>query len=120
MGFYQKQPVDPKKCSVVYLWTGLRTPGIYRVHVEGEAQHYSTGFTLVRDPHFVGGLKIDSMGWTGPIGEGKTPYQSEGSFPGQFYPEIIISGSNGDFPIKVKEFPHDQVDQYVKEAAASA
>lgn len=117
MGFYGKQPVNAKECSVTYLWTGLRTPGIFVVEVEGDAKNYSYGFTLRRDPHFVGGLKIDSMGWTGPIGEGTSHYRVKGSFPGEFQKQIIISGSNGDFAVDVKEVPHDQVDNYVKASA---
>lgn len=117
MGFYGKEPIDPKQCTVTYLWTGLRTPGVYIVNVEGDAPNYSYGFSLVRDPHFVGGLKIDSMGWTGPLGEGTTHYESKGSFPGTFNKQIVLSGSNGDFIVDVKEIPHDKVDAYVKSSA---
>ena len=117
MGFYGKEPVSPKECSVTYLWTGLRTPGVFIVEVEGDAPNYSYGFHLQRDAHFVGGLKVDCMGWTGPIGKGTTHYRVRGSFPGQFQKEIIISGSNGDFPVKVKEVPHAEVDNYIKTAA---
>lgn len=119
MGFYGKEPVDPAKTKVTYLWTGLNTPGVYVVEVQGDAPNYSYGFTLVRDQHFVGGLKIDSMGWTGPMGPGTTPYQVHGSFPGQYYPKVVISGSNGDFLIDVEEIPHNEVDDYVKSKAAA-
>ncbi|MBQ4819177.1 hypothetical protein [Aquimarina sp. MMG016] len=117
MGFYSKEPVDPAKTTATYLWTGLRTPGIFIINVEGDAPNYSYGFSLVRDPHFVGGLKIDAMGWTGPLGKGTTPYKVNGSFPGEYKSKIVISGSNGDFPIDVKEVPHDQVDDYIKSKA---
>ncbi len=117
MGFYASQPVDPAKTTVTYLWTGLRTPGIFIVEVQGDAPNYSYGFTLTRDPQFVGGLKIDSMGWTGPLAQGTTPYTSKGSFPGQFQPEIVVAGSNGSFLISVQEIPHDQVDEYIKSRA---
>ncbi|MCK8523436.1 hypothetical protein M0D21_17775 [Aquimarina sp. D1M17] len=117
MGFFGKQPVDPAKCSVTYLWTGLRTPGIFSVTVEGDAPNYSYGFSLVRDSHFVGGLKVDAMGWTGPLGKGTTPYKVQHSFNGEFKPKVVISGSNGDFLIDVKEIPYDQVDDYVKSKA---
>lgn len=120
MGFYASQPVDPAKTTVTYLWTGLRTPGVFIVEVQGDAPNYSYGFTLNRDPNFVGGLKINSMGWTGPLGKGSTPYVSKGSFPGQFQDQIVISGSNGDFLIAVKEIPHDQVDAYVQSRQAEA
>lgn len=118
MGFYQKQPVDASKCKATYLWTGLGTPGVFVVEVQGDAQNYSYGFSLKRDSEFVGGLKIDSMGWTGPIGQGTTPYTSKGSFPGQFVPKIVISGANGQFVIDVEEIPHDKVDDFVKSKAS--
>ena len=114
MGFYGKEPVNAGKTTATYLWTGLRTPGIFIIEVEGDAPNYSYGFSLVRDPHFVGGLKIDAMGWTGPVAEGTTPYKVHGSFPGQFTPKIVISGSNGDFIVDVKEIPSENVDDYVK------
>ncbi|MNJ83555.1 hypothetical protein D3C87_09760 [compost metagenome] len=114
MGFYGKEPVDPAKTKATYLWTGLGTPGIFIIEVQGDAPNYSYGFSLVRDTHFVGGLKIDSMGWTGPLGAGTTPYKSRGSFPGQYVSKIVISGSNGDFVIPVEEIAHDQVDNFVK------
>ncbi|WP_428742233.1 hypothetical protein [Tenacibaculum sp.] len=114
MGFYGKQPVNPEKCSAVYIWTGLGTPGFFSVYVEGEAQNYSYGFDLVRDAHFVGGLKVDSMGWTGPLGKGTTPYKESGSFQGVYRSEIVVSGSNGNFRIPVREIPHDQVEKYIK------
>ena len=114
MGFYSKEPVNPAKTTATYLWTGLRTPGIFIVNVEGDAPNFSYAFTLVRDPHFVGGLKINVMGWTGPLGKGTTPFKAHGSFNGGYLPEIIVSGSNGDFPIKVTEIAHDKVDDYMK------
>ena len=117
MGFYGKQPVNPNKCTATYIWTGLGEPGFFSIYVGGEAQNYSYGFDLVRDPHFVGGLKVNSMGWTGPLGEGTTPYKVSGSFPGVFRNQIVISGSNGNFVIPVKEIPHDQVEDYVKSKA---
>ena len=114
MGFYMKEPVNQSKTTATYLWTGLRTPGIFIIEAQGEARNYSYGFSLTRDAHFVGGLKIDAMGWTGPIGEGTKPYKVQGSFPGQYTPKIVISGSNGDFLFDVNEIPSDQVDDYVK------
>ncbi|WP_118974774.1 hypothetical protein [Taibaiella koreensis] len=114
MGFYGSQPVDPAKTTVTYLWTGLNTPGVFIVEVQGNAPNYSYGFSLTRDPNFVGGLKVDSMGWTGPLAKGTTPYVSRASFPGQFQAQIVVAGSNGVFLIPVKEVPHTQVDAYVK------
>jgi len=114
MGFYKKQPFDPDRTHATYLWTGLRTPGVFVVTVEGDAPNYTTGITLTRDTHFVGGLKINVMGWTGPIGPGSKPYKVTGSFNGEFRPQIVVSGANGDFVIDVDEIPHDKVDDYVK------
>ena len=118
MGFYMKQPVDASKTKATYLWTGLRTPGIFVIEVEGDAQNFSYGFTLKRDDHFVGGLKIDAMGWTGPIGKGTAPYKVHGSFPGEFRSKIVVSGSNGDFVIDVEEIPSEKVEDYVKSKAS--
>ena len=117
MGFYGNEPVDPARTKATYLWTGLRTPGVFIIEVQGDAPNYSYGFTLSRDSHFVGGLKINSMGWTGPLGAGTTPYVSKGSFPGQYLPEIVVSGSNGSFLIPVKEIPYAEVDNYIKSQA---
>lgn len=119
MGFFGKEPVNAAKTTVTYLWTGLETPGIFVVEVQGDAPNFSYGFSLMRDTHFVGGLKIDSMGWTGPLAEGTTPYTSRGSFPGTFQKQIVVSGSNGDFLIPVKEIPSDQVDAYVKKMSTA-
>jgi len=119
MGFYGKEPVDPDKSEATYVWTGLGVPGFFHVEVKGDAPNYSSGFTLRRDEHFVGGLKVDSMGWTGPLGEGTTPYSVQGSFPGEFRPEIVLSGSNGDFLLKVKEIPHEQTEDFIKKKASS-
>ena len=118
MGFYGSEPVDPAKTKVTYLWLGLRVPGVFIVEVHGDAPNYSYGFTLTRDPDFVGGLKVNSMGWTGPVAKGTTPYVSRGSFPGQFQKEIVVSGSNGHFLIPVTEIAHDKVDAYIKKNAS--
>lgn len=119
MGFYGKEPVNAKQTTASYLWTGFGTPGVFIIEVKGDAPNYSYGFELERDPHFVGGLKINSMGWTGPLGEGTTPYTSRGTFPGEFKSQIIVSGSNGDFVIDVKEIKHDDVDSFIKSKATS-
>ena len=114
MGFYGKQPVNANQTTVTYLWTGYGTPGVFVIEAEGDAQNYSYGFTLVRDNHFVGGLKIDVMGCTGPIGQGTTHYCVKGSFQGQYCSQIVISGSNGDFIVDVKQIPQEQVANYLQ------
>lgn len=114
MGFYGKEPVNANQTTVTYLWTGFGTPGVFVIEAEGDAQNYSYGFTLVRDNNFVGGLKIDVMGCTGPIGQGTTHYCVKGSFQGQYCSQIVISGSNGDFIVDVKQVPQEQVANYLQ------
>lgn len=114
MGFFGKEPVNENETKAYYVWTGLGTPGYFYVEVKGDAPNYSSGFQLMRDTHFVGGLKIDSMGWTGPLGEGTQPYKSVGTFHGMFLPEIIVSGTNGNFTIKVEEIAHTEIESFLK------
>ena len=64
MGFYGPEPFDSAQAT--YVWTGLGEPGFFSVEVMGHAPNFTSGITLVRDTHFVGGLKINVMGWTGP------------------------------------------------------
>ena len=118
MGFYGPEPFNTAKAT--YVWTGLGGPGFFLVEVEGDAPNYTTGITLVRDPHFVGGLKIDVMGWTGPLGQGTTPYEVHGSFPGSYLPKIVVSGSNKTIVIDVKEIPAEQADSYLQKRATAA
>ena len=116
MGFFGPEPFT--NATATYLWTGLGSPGVFVVEASGDAPNFTSGITLLRDTEFVGGLKINVMGWTGPLGEGTTPYNVRGTFPGQFVPKIVVSGSNGQQVIDVMEIPHDQVDEYVKGRAA--
>lgn len=113
------QPVDPEKTTVLFLpevETLRGDVGIFLVHVEGEVQDYSIAFTLVK-AKFFGGLKIDSMGWTGPLGYGKRLYESNAAIHGHFVPDIIVAGSNGSFEIPVEKIPFEEVDEYVKSIA---
>src|SRR4051812_7431726 len=57
MGFYGSEPFD--KAQAWYVWTGVNEPGHFVVDVEGCAPNYTSGITLVRDAHFVGGLKVN-------------------------------------------------------------
>jgi hypothetical protein len=117
MGFYGYEPFDEAKAT--YVWTGLGGPGFFSVEVSGEAPNYTYGIQLVRDPHWVGGLKVDVMGWTGPRGEGTTPYSVHGSFPGEYRESIVIQGSNGQSVIKVGQIPHEQSEDYMTSLAAT-
>ena len=107
MGFYGSEPFD--KAQAWYVWTGLDEPGHFVVEVEGCAPNYTYGITLVRDSHFVGGLKVDVMGWTGPRAQGCTDYKVTGTFSGEFRSQIVVSGSNQQMTVKVKEIPSDEL-----------
>lgn len=113
MGFYVKQPVNHAATTATYLWAGLDTPGIFIVEVDGDAQNFSYAFSLTKDADFVGGLKINVMGWSGPLTKGTMPYKVSHAFPGIHQSTIVVSGSNGDFVIPVKDIAHDKVDEYM-------
>jgi hypothetical protein len=117
MGFYGPEPFDSAEAT--YVWTGIGGPGFFAVTVKGNAQNFTTGITLVRDPRWVGGLAIDVMGWTGPLGKGTTPYTVKHSFPGSYIKEIVVKGSNKSEVVKVKEIPFTTDDAYMKTAAAA-
>jgi len=118
MGFYGPEPFDTAEAT--YVWTGLRTPGFFSVTVKGHAPNFTTGIKLVRDPDFVGGMAIDVMGWTGPLGKGASPYTVYGTFNGMYLPKILIVGSNQRLLIDVKEIPFTNEDDYVKHLSAQA
>src|SRR4051812_20385936 len=101
MGFFG--PVPFTTAEATYAWMGVGGPGAFFVTVSGDARNYTSGISLERDPKWVGGVKIDVVGWTGPLGEGTTPYTVHHSFPGQFMPKITISGENQTILIDVKE-----------------
>lgn len=118
MGFYGPEPFET--ATATYVWMGVGSPGAFFVEVTGNAPNYTSGITLVRDPQWVGGLRINVMGWTGPLGQGTTPYKVSGSFAGQFSPQIVVSGSNKTIVVDVKEIPHDQADSYFASLAQAA
>ncbi len=68
MPFYGQEPFDTAEAT--YVWTGLGTPGFFSITVKGRARKFSSGFKIVRDPDWVGGLAFEVMGWTGPLEEG--------------------------------------------------
>jgi hypothetical protein len=43
---------------------------VLALYAEGKVKKYTSGIRFVRDIHFVGGLKFDLEGWSGPIGRG--------------------------------------------------
>jgi hypothetical protein len=103
MPFYGLEPFDTAEAE--YVWTGLRVPGFFRVTVKGHAHKFSFGFKLVRDSHWVGGLAIDVMGWTGPLASppATVPYKVSDTFHGTYLPEIVVIGSNKREVVHVKE-----------------
>lgn len=111
MGFYGSEPFNTARAY--YVWTGLNEPGHFTVIVQGDAPNYTSGIQLVRDPEFVGGLKVNVMGWTGPLGPGTTPYTVQGTFPGAFLPKIVVSGSNQTLLVDVQEIPHGDVERHL-------
>ena len=118
MGFYGPEPFDTAEAT--YVWTGLGAPGFFSVTVKGNAPNFTSGIQLVRDPHFVGGLAIDVMGWTGPLGQGTTPYTVHNTFNGMFLPKIVIVGQNKRLLIDVKEIPFTTDEAYVNHLTATA
>ena len=112
MGFYGPEPFTSAKAF--YVWTGLHEAGHFSIDVTGDAPNYTSGIQLVRDQHFVCGLKVDVMGWTGPLGQGTTPYKVSGTFPGMFVPKIVIAGSNGTQVIDVEEIPFAETENFLK------
>ena len=105
MPFYGPEPFDTAEAT--YVWTGLGTPGFFRITVKGHARKFSSGFKIVRDPHWVGGLAFEVTGWTGPLAEppSTTPYTVTDTFRGTFHKEIVVIGSNKSEVVKVKEVP---------------
>lgn len=117
MGFYGPEPFDTAEAS--YIWTGLRTPGFFIVNVSGHAPNFTTGIQLVRDPHFVGGMAVDVMGWTGPLSSGTTPYHVRNTFNGMYVPKILVVGANKRLLVDVKEIAFTNEEDYVKHVKAA-
>jgi hypothetical protein len=113
MPFFGLEPFDTAEAK--YFWTGLGIPGFFSVTVKGNAQKFSFGFQLRQDTHFVGGLAIQVMGWTGPLTQGTTPYTVTGHFNGHFLPEIVVIGSNKTAVVRVTEVPFTSDDAFMKQ-----
>jgi hypothetical protein len=111
MGFYGPEPFNTAKAY--YLWTGLGEPGHFSVVVQGDAPNFTSGIQLVRDQHFVCGLKVDVMGWTGPLGPGSRPYLVHGTFPGQFVKEIVVAGANKTMVVQVEQILATDVESHL-------
>jgi hypothetical protein len=113
MPFFQSEPFDTAEAK--YVWPGGGQPGFFHVTVRGHARKFSFGFQLRQDPHFVGGLAIEVMGWTGPLTKETTPYTVTGNFNGRFLSEIVVIGVNKTEVVSVKEVPFTTEDELMKE-----
>lgn len=117
MGFYGSEPCTT--ASAYYVWTAVGEPGHFLIEVRGDAPNYTTGIQLVRDPHWVGGLKVDVMGWTGPLGPGTRPYRVEGTFPGTYLPNVVVACKNHTHIVPVKEVPAAEVEGFLRGRTAA-
>ena len=73
---------------------------------EGNARKYTSNISFVQDIQWVGGLKFDLEGWTGPIGSGLQQYNYEQKFP-VVLPNAVISGK--EIIITTANFPEGKV-----------
>jgi hypothetical protein len=96
-------------------------PDFSALTVRGQAKKFSFGFQLRRDPHFVGGLAIEVMGWTGPliVPPATTPYTVTGHFNGSFLPEIVVIGSNKTEVVRVREVPFTTEEAVAKQFSSA-
>ena len=69
-------------------------PGTHTLSLfaKGEAQNFTYGIEFERQTWF-GGLKFNLMGWTGPLGQGTTPYSHEQGFQIQLPSPALPSGT---------------------------
>ena len=117
MPFFGSEPFDSAEAS--YVRAGANHAGFFRVTVKGHAHKVSFGFQLRRDPNWVGGLKIDVMGWTGPLTEGTAPYTVSADFDGYYLPEIVVAGSKKSEVVKVSEVPFRSEEDFAKHFKAA-
>ncbi len=118
MPFFQSEPFDTAQAK--YFWAGPGLPGFFRVTVRGHARNFSFGFQLRRDPHFVSGLAVDVMGWTGPLAHGTTPYTVTADFTGGYLPDIIVIGANKTEIVHVEEIAFESEERFMREFTTSA
>jgi hypothetical protein len=113
MPFFGSEPFDTAEAT--YVRTGIG-PGFFRVTVKGHARKFSFGFQLRRNTHFVGGLEIEVVGWTGPLAvpEETTPYTVTADFYGAFLKEIVVTGSNRTETVHVREMALKTEEEFMK------
>jgi len=82
--------------------------------VHGHARNVSFGFKLQRDPTFIAGLAVSVMGWTGPLGQGTTPYRVTADFPGWYAREIVVIGANKTEVVHVAEVVFESEESFMQ------
>ncbi|KYF95109.1 hypothetical protein BE20_46720 [Sorangium cellulosum] len=105
MGFYGPVTTHGLEATAEFRATGFGgVVGVLGIKVSGEAQNFTSGFVLVRDEKFVGGLRYNLMGWTGPLGKGDSPFHHEQGFDlGAMPPEeIVIASASETIRVPVK------------------
>lgn len=101
LGSFGKEPINAAQTTAIFLQKPGEASGLFVVEAGGDAPNYSYGFSLERESGFVGGIKINVIGCSGPFGAGTTPYKVAGVFQGSYTDKIVLSASNGDFLIDV-------------------
>jgi hypothetical protein len=112
MPFFQSEPFDTAHAK--YFWAGPGH-GLFRVTVRGHARNFSFGFQLRQDTHFVSGLAVDVMGWTGPLAQGTTPYTVTADFTGGYLRDIIVIGANKTEIVHVEEIAFESEEKFMRE-----
>jgi hypothetical protein len=72
----------------------------------GEVQKYTYGINFIRDPHWVGGLKFELYGWTGPLSVGFEKYSCDTSVSIQLPSPVI---PEAEVVIVTQNYPDGQV-----------
>ena len=118
MPFFQSEPFDTAHAR--YFWAGAGQPGFFRVTVRGHARNFSFGFQLRPDPHFVSGLAVEVMGWTGPLAQGTTAYTVTADFTGGYLHDILVVGANKTETVHVEEVAFESEERFMKTFTTSA
>ncbi len=116
---YTPEPFDTAEAT--YVWTGVHTPGFYRITVTGHARKFSSGFKIVRDLHCVDGLAFDVVGWTSPLAEPPSvvPYTVTETYHGAFHSELAVIGANRRDVVAVKVTPFNFEEEVLKAPLAA-
>jgi hypothetical protein len=117
MPFFQPEPFTTAHAK--YFRASPGQPGYFRITVRGDAQKFSFGFQLRRDAHFVGGLAVEVMGWTGPLTQGTTPYTVTADFRGAYLPDVVVIGANKTDIVHVEEVAFESEESFMTAFSAS-